>query len=321
MDRKPPEFVVPWPAVRPPPPKRSLDFMAAMSADPRVENLVRLAERTPQLESKEVQRGDLLLMETEEGARYIFVCDSPHERTKHMPMTGVLFAPDEIVSLMGIPQAIEGAMIVGCTSVGSSSLFQGLAAAQGMEVECNLPLVGLGPIIHPQDKEWNLLFKIPPLAKAVLLHPKMIPGPVKEGLRETFASIRQLPKPTESRIAVKDWPGRQKGVDMERLLKALYHAGHIAGMGIRGRYWVHPENGALSKCGKRQRKTPTVWDIAKAYIGDYVTAERTKNSQEAAFSLDRVAPFTWWALKLGLKPPQEFMEACKVAGLGFNPPR
>ncbi len=320
-DKPPLEFVVSWPAVRPPPPRHSLDFMAAMSADPNVKNLLRLAEQAPQLESKEVQRGDSLLMETENGEKYIFVCDFPRERTKHAPMTGVLFVPSETVGFMGIPQAIEGATISGCTSVGSSSLFQGLAAAQGMEVECNLPLARLGPIINPQDQEWSLLFKIPPLAKAVLLHPNMIPNSVKEGLRETFALISQLPKPTESQIVVKDWPGIKKGIDEKRLLKALYIAGQLAGMGIRGRYWVHPETGALSKCGKYLTKTPTVWSVAGEYAVDYAAATKRKDKKDASFSLDRVAPFTWWALRLGLRPPVEFMETCRDAGLEFKLPR
>ena len=289
-----------------------------MNGWPSFMKLLAIAEHTPQVDSEQLKRGDLLMMETEDGERFLFVCEAPIAPPPNWASSpkGVLFLPPQTAALMGCPQAIEGAETYGCNSVGSSTIFHHQVAMEGMQVECHLPFASLGPMIDPKDSDYYFLLRIPPLARAARLHPKMIPEPARNVLRETLRQNVSRPKQSEAKI--NDWPGKNRGVDLKEVFDTLYLEGLV--YGIRPRYWINPETGRVSKCGRPMPEAADIWQIITQYAEQYYHAVRTKQKEEEGFPLKRAAAFTWWALRLGLKPPAEFMKACQGAGLGFKTP-
>ncbi len=281
--------------------------------DPTTEGLMRLIELQPKVLIETFQPNDMLLMRTETGDFFCFVVDKPKD--SEGPLSGKLILPQGIMDLLGSPQVLDAAVITGSSMDGSSALYlEGIV--QSFRVECRVPLLSLGPLLNEKERDMGQLLTIPPLEAAGVISIPQLPAPQREGLLELTAQTSTKQEPTIAETQVPDWPGKKLGIDWNMLDKALYLGRGVRGGGIRGRYYINPETGALSKMGLPIPAFPTVWDINKRYLESYRT-----NPRPQSFSLRRVAAFTWWALRLGLTPPEALLNELESLNLGLELPQ
>lgn len=308
-DRPKVEFVIPGEHLPGQPflPQSSKDIRERMAYDPNFLNLVELSKTLPKIEFAKLGLNDLILMRTEEEAPFGFLVDKI-ETKKHPSIKGKLFLPFNAVQLLGGPGIIQDTEIRGATPAGGTSLFLG-RIIKGMGVECYLPLTSLGPIINEAEKEISLKFLIPPLEAAGVRGLKSLPGPTQENIRRATKEPESSREAQTIQTKVNNWPGKETGIiTLENIEETLYLAPGL--LGLKGRYWVNPETGAISKYGQPMEDVTTVWKVVSDYLGRY-------NATGKRFHAKRVAAFTYWALKLNLQPPPGLVKSLKKSKLGF----
>jgi hypothetical protein len=307
------DWVVPGQLARPRVAQNSEDLRDFAKVQPDWMEQIRFAESLPEIPIKRLKQNDVVAMRTESGERYGFIVDDVQEisNSKSSKARGGMILAPRIASHMGVPGIVDNAVIYGACPEGSKTLYMGVIK-RGMGVETCIPVGSLGPIIDEKDLKTSYTFDIPSLDSAGIRNLSALPSPDEASGSSSFLKDKQQPEYlTRDKEEVPDWPGKGLGVTKEDIDFTLYTASgaKTPGLGIRGRYWVNPETGSMTKQGRPMEGT--VWDIVNFYAHEY-------QKSGSDFSAKRAAAFSYWALKLGLKPPQEVLDELKGCGLGFS---
>lgn len=277
----------------------------AEASRPKGQWAVNLSETIGQMENaehlsfSELREDQAVIIKTADKRDFRFIpAERPKDPTK--PIDGWLILPLSMVNEMGFPSTVVGATLGGASY--SPSSFVKRAIVAGMREEIAIPQEELfDQPLHPKSEGGRLLLYTPIVVGLQTI-------PLAEALPPTGL-------PSGSKIKLKpvdDWPGKKNGkVTEEDLIKTLLQAPTVKGGGIFGRYWINPKTGALYRLGERVGgQGETVWDVIMNAYGHH--------NKDEDFAGKRLSAFTYWARRLGLEPPEDYLKMLRDKELEFE---
>lgn len=144
--------------------------------------------------------------------------------------------------------------------------------------------------------------------------------------------LPQLPLEGERRKKVKlfkvtNWPGKENGVVQEEDLRTIFLESWGMHLPLSQLYWINPANGRIFVKGGDSGKT--VWAFIGKKVREY-KREKEKEQEETdkwikeeiasdnQYLATEIAALTLWGLRLGLRPPEEFLDSLKGTDLEFQ---
>jgi hypothetical protein len=264
----------------------------------------------PAISFETLRPQDLIVIATHAGEYYAFLVNNVSDK-KNGPVQGQLFLPPSVQQLLGTDEILDGVEIY---ESGIPDIRGGYSGRiiKDMELRAMVPLKSLGPLMDKREENLRLALHIPSVRAAQVKSLNELPPEESKRIAENQQSINQVRLIPERNIT--DWPGRTQGISAEQIDQRLYLAPLV--WGLKGNYHINPHSGAISCNGQPMAET-TVWEAATTFLEE---SQKEQPMTDPDFLREMVATLTFWALKLGLKPPQDLLQKISDAGLGFTLP-
>lgn len=274
----------------------SLDLAERAATATSFEDLARLLVDQPNINLKEVEDNQAILVETETG-ELIAITPQPQEEIDISPQkpnarryTIESARFEEVFGKAKIPD-----VAIGGSSAGPNTPIISGGISQGLKLEFSVPRENLGYIIFNSLRGGNLVVMTGPVSRAGIVDLRKEPNAVSiflqaQGDREPAPAITLKWGPYEWKtIAARGNPPltekdiKQTALDMNAL------RGYHIGPG-ENRERVITKNGSPIRNGR------TVGEIVQFYLNDF--EQRGKD-----FALKRAAALVWWTERLDTKAP------------------
>lgn len=306
-------------------PRSPNDLSAVLRYDPDLTGFADRCDDLPYIDTKQLRKGDFILMLTEKGDKLGYIVDENTDCPK-----GKLLLPESTVQLMGIPGVISDVVLEGSQAVDQVS-HNTARLNQFMKARFLAPLKNLKvPLIYKEEENVRLLMQTAPIVAAMCSRLHQLPEPIKAKISSVIESLGQMGIDTDipvSSVVLNDWPGKStKNITEAQLLEILRLFPRDSLWGLRGNLWINPQSGAISRFGLPIEGESTVWDRIgreiKNYSGIMNGEVKIDDEQNKPLFISRteyhIAALTYWAQKLGLKPPQNIIGELAAVGLGFS---
>jgi len=275
-----------------------------------VEELVK-GPKEGRLGFEEVDPGDLVFLHGIGEELYTFVV---HETKKinggNSDLSGTLILDAKTRAMFGGPNILRDVLIHG------SDMMFGFAIEQlrvGGRPEIYMPYKSMGPLLNDHELHGGAMLHLNYLSRFSVGKPEDFP--LSEAQRQFLSGILQKPQtiePVYYQTEVPETLFKPLDVTMDQVYKMLYGGGPLEYLEpVRYRYHVNPETGQIVKFGN-PAKDVTVWNYVDQYIEHY------RGSANNEFDAIRTALFTYWGLRVGLKPPEDTIGS--LASIGISLP-